>query len=80
MLNPHLPVYNASVFYILLVVGLVIMKPTMLYDHDKKKFREFGMDEGKAVVTLPVLSISCAIVIYFLFSLVEAISDRSKKK
>ena len=74
MLNPELPVYNASLIYILLVVCLVMIKPDSIYDHSNKKFKEFGSDRNKTILTLPIVSISSAIIIYFLFSLIESIN------
>ena len=79
MMNSQMPVYNASLLYILLVIALVVLKPSLVYDHQKKCFKDFGMGNNKTILTLPMVSISSAIIIYFIFSLIESTGSTKKK-
>ena len=72
-MNPQLPVYNATILYILLVVSLVLIKPDSMYDRENKRFREFGSGRNRTVMSLPVVSISAAILLYLLFSAIETL-------
>lgn len=58
------------ILYILAIFVIYISKPKMLYDEDKKKFKEFGFEEGKTFFCLPILSILLAFSIYMLMTFI----------
>ncbi len=70
-LNPFNPLINSIIVYIILILLLIYNKPSIIYDKKTKKFKQFGMDSGKSVLSLPVLAILMSIIIYIIFSYVE---------
>jgi hypothetical protein len=70
-LNPFNPLINSIIVYIILILLLIYNKPSIIYDKKTKKFKQFGMNSGKSVLSLPVLAILLSIIIYIIFSYVE---------
>jgi uncharacterized membrane protein len=69
--------YYAIIIYIIIIVFLVITKPEFMYDHENKQYKEFGMTKNKTLFSLPVLSITIAIVIVMLFRFLQS-NEKSK--
>ena len=69
--------YYAIIIYIIIIVFLVITKPEFMYDHENKQYREFGMTKNKTLFSLPVLSITIAIIIVMLFRFLQS-NEKSK--
>jgi hypothetical protein len=69
--NPFNPLINSIIVYIILILLLIYNKPNIIYDKKTKKFKQFGMSEGKSILSLPVLAILLSIIIYIIFSYVE---------
>lgn len=61
--------YYAIIIYIIIMVLLVITKPSFIYDDTKKKYREFGNTDGKSLFTLPVISVVFALIIVIIFKI-----------
>ena len=71
LLNPLNPLINSIVVYIILILLLIYNKPSIIYNKKTKKFKQFGMAEGKSVLSLPILAILLSIIIYIIFSYIE---------
>lgn len=70
-LEPDNPVYNTLILYIFFVILFLIIKPNFMYDKKKKKFKSFGCKKGHTIFCFPIVTISCAIILYFIFLLFE---------
>lgn len=55
------------ILYAIIIVSLVFLKPNLIYDHSKEKYKEFGTDYNKTIFTLPIISIFSAIFIAVFF-------------
>jgi len=71
LLNPFNPLINSIIVYIILILLLIYNKPNIIYDKKTKKYKQFGMQSGKSVLSLPILAILLSIVTYIVFSYVE---------
>jgi hypothetical protein len=60
--------FYAIITYITIIIIIFYIKPDFIYDHSKKKFKEFGMENDQTVLTLPVLAIIISVLIYVIFS------------
>ena len=67
LLNPLNPLLNSIIVYIILVLLLIYSKPSVIYDKKTKKFKQFGMQKGKSILSLPILAILIAIITYVIF-------------
>ena len=68
---PDTPVYNAIMFYIIIMCIIVLLRPKFMYNHKTKKFKSFGFDENKTLLSLPVVCIFSSILLYFIFIMVQ---------
>lgn len=48
--------YYGILLYIIIIASLVFVKPQFIYDHEKSKYKSYGLGDGKTLFTLPVLS------------------------
>ena len=62
----------AVIFYILLVVLIVLAKPSVMFEKDGT-IKQFGIGEDKTMFSLGVFSVVLAIVSYYIFCLVDMI-------
>ena len=67
LLNPLNPLLNSIIIYIITIVLLLYNKPEIIYDKKIKKFKQFGLNKGKSILSLPILAILLSIVIYIIF-------------
>ncbi len=65
---------NTIVVYIIFMIIVFIIRPDMLYDKNKGKFKNFGVDTDETLVSLPILSILAGFGLYLLFSLLNKIN------
>ncbi len=68
LLNPLNPLLNSIIVYIIIIVLLLYNKPNIIYDKKTKRFKQFGMDKGKSIMSLPVLALITAMCVYLFFS------------
>jgi hypothetical protein len=59
--------YYAIITYIILILFLFVSKPNFIYDHERQKFKDFGFGESKSIISLPIVAIVLAIIIYIIF-------------
>jgi hypothetical protein len=62
----------ATLFYVLLVILIVLAKPSIIFEKDGS-IKPFGVGEDKTMFSLGVFSIVLAIVSYYIFCLVDMI-------
>ncbi len=74
------PLYNALKVYIIIIILLIIFKPSFIYDRKLKKFRQFGTSKGNTIFTLPVLSILLAVLLYLMFLSINKMTNTTTKK
>lgn len=67
LLNPLNPLMNTIIFYIITILLLLYYKPKLIYDKKTKKFKQFGVNKGKSILCLPILSILISIIYYIFF-------------
>ncbi len=68
------PLYNALFFYIVIVVLIVILKPEFMYCQKTKKFKSFGSQQNQTFICFPLVCLTCAVVLYFVFLVVEILN------
>jgi hypothetical protein len=67
LLNIDNPVYNTIIVFSLIMLLLYITKPDVIYDHNKREFRQFGTTDGKTLLPIYVVGILLAIILYVFF-------------
>lgn len=65
------PVYNAIIFYVLFVIIILLIKPNFMYCDKNKKFKSFGLSEGRSLVCFPIVCVTMAIILYLIFLVVD---------
>lgn len=65
------PFHNTVIVFSVIMILLYITKPNIIYDKEKKEFRQFGTSDGKTLLSLPVLGISLAIILYIFFNYIS---------
>jgi len=69
--NSHSPAFSSIIIYIIIILIISIIKPTFIYDHDNKKFREFGFAENQSPLTLLTFGIILSFITYNFISLIS---------
>lgn len=54
--------YKLIILYIIIIIMLVFLKPSFLYDVERQQYKEFGTGENQTIYTLPVVAIVTAII------------------
>ena len=62
----------AIIFYVLLIILIVIAKPSVMFELDGS-IKPFGVGEDKTMFSVGVFSVVLAIVSYYIFCLVDMI-------
>lgn len=61
------PVYNTIIVFTVIMALLYITKPNVIYDNNKKEFRQFGTTNGKTILPIYVIGILLSIILYVFF-------------
>lgn len=69
-MNKNNYIFYAIIIYTIIIGLLIIIKPNIIYDHNKKKFKKFGYTNDKSMFPISILSIVIAIIITLLFSFI----------
>jgi len=69
------PVYNAIIFYIIIMVSIILLKPSILYSNKTKRFKSFGCEKGQTLMSLPIVATSTAITLYFIFLVIDLLNN-----
>ena len=62
------PLYNTIIVFVAIIFILYITKPNIIYDKVKGEFRQFGIEDGKCLMPIYVISALLAIILYILFN------------
>lgn len=75
LIDPKSPLNNAIIFYIILIILVIVIKPKFIYNYKINKFKPFGYDDGQTLFPFPFVCISGSIMLYMLFSVFESVCD-----
>jgi Ca2+/H+ antiporter len=75
IIDPKNPVFNAIVFYILIICIILIIKPKFMYCYKTKKFKPFGFGDKQTFMSFSVITVGTGILLYMLFLWIEIIFD-----
>lgn len=62
----------AVLFYILLIVLIIVSKPSMMFD-EYGDIKQFGIGDEKTMFSLGVFSVILAVISFYIFCLVDMI-------
>lgn len=71
LLNPQNSLFNSILIYLIIIFLVIYNKPNFIFDKKRKKFKEFGLESSKSIISLPILSIIIAVVTYVIFFYIE---------
>ena len=57
------------------MVIILIMKPKIMYSDINKKFKSFGCGNEQTIMSLPVVGLTSAILLYFIFLMIEVLNN-----
>lgn len=80
IINPETPVYNAIIFYIMIVCIILTIKPKFMYCDKNKKFKSFGFGNNKTILSFPVICVSSGIILYLIFLSIKILFERLAAK
>jgi hypothetical protein len=63
--------FNSIIIYIIIIILIIYNKPNFIYDKKRKKFKEFGLNHNRSIISLPILSIIIAVITYVIFFYIE---------
>lgn len=67
LLSINNPVYNTIIVFSIIMILLYLTKPDVIYDNERKEFRQFGTTDGKTLLPIYVVGILLAIIMYVFF-------------
>ena len=70
------PLFNTIICYIFVVVLLLVIKPNIMYCDKKNKFKEFGFDDDKTLLSFSFLTLFSAILFYIIFVFIDIINKK----
>lgn len=65
-------VVYSTLFYILVIIMIILSKPSMLFDSDGE-VKQFGIGEGKTIFSLGVVVVAFSIVSFYIFAIIDII-------
>jgi hypothetical protein len=60
-----------TLFYVLVVLLIIVSKPTFMFDEHTGDIRPFGVGEHKTIVSLGVMIVGLAIVSFYIFAVID---------
>lgn len=63
-------VLYSSIFYILVVVLLIVSKPSLMFDK-KGNLKQFGVNEEQTIFHLGVFVVALSIVSFYIFAFID---------
>lgn len=67
LLSADNPVYNTIIVFSIIMLLLYLTKPDVIYDNERREFRQFGTTDGKTLLPIYVVGILLAIILYVFF-------------
>lgn len=76
LLSINSRVVYSIVFYILLMVLIILSKPSIMFNTNGK-IKEFGISDDKTMISLGVFTVLSAIVSFYVFCIIDLIFKNS---
>jgi hypothetical protein len=67
ILNSEYPLYNTIIVFIIIILFIYLKKPDIVYDDEKKEFRQLEIDKDIKIGSMHILAIIMAIFSYGIF-------------
>ncbi len=71
-------VVYSLLFYVLALCLIIVAKPSFMFDSTSKEPKPFGVGEGKSLYSLGVVTVTLAIVSFYIFALIDMITANSR--
>ena len=71
---------NAVLIYVALIILLMWYKPKSLFYEKTYRFKDFGCDNDRAILTVPVIGIISGIIIYMIIALSFKVASKLTTK
>jgi hypothetical protein len=72
MINLSSRVVYSVLFYVLLIVLIILAKPSIMF-HENKTLKIFGVGEDKTMFSLGVASVVLAILSFYVFCIIDLV-------
>lgn len=56
--------FSAIILYLIFIIILIIIKPKIIYDHNKQEFKHFGLNKNETPINLLIVGIISSFAIY----------------
>ena len=76
IISPSEPMYNSIVFYMIILIILLIVRPNIIYSKENNKLKKFGTQKDETLIPLPILSIAISVLLYIFFSLIKVLHEK----
>lgn len=82
LINPHNPAINAIILYIIFIVTIFILKPSIIYDYQRHEFKTMNniayyppnnnnLILKNSILRLTMLGAFSSIIIYYIFAMIS---------
>lgn len=61
------PIYNAIFFYIILILLILFIKPSFMFDYQENKYKSFGVEHNQTIFSFTTIVLGGGILIYLFF-------------
>lgn len=62
-------------FYVLVVILMILAKPSFMFEEDGR-IRQFGVGDGKTIVSLGVIVVVFSIISFYIFACIDVIFSK----
>lgn len=66
------PIQNAIIFYLIIMITIIVMKPKLLYDQNGN-IKQFGFESNQTIISLHLIGIVLPIILYALFAIANIV-------
>lgn len=72
-------IINTIIVFVLIMIIILIIKPSFLYDHDKNEFKKFGTEDNETILNIYSISVLLAFFLYIFFNSINKKRGTFKK-
>lgn len=73
----HRTIYS-SIFYVLSITLIMLVKPSIMFDNDNNKIKQFGVgSDKKTIFSLGVANGVVALLSFYIFTIIDVIFSKS---
>ena len=69
-------VHCSVLLFVIIMLGIYVIKPNFIYDKDRNEFKQFGIDKGKTVLPIYIIGIIVAVLSYIIIKFASNTSQR----